>query len=30
LFESESKQHLFGWKKIVAILLGAGISLLTI
>ncbi|MEO6166710.1 MAG: ZIP family metal transporter [Chitinophagales bacterium] len=30
LFESESGQHLFGWKKIVVILLGAGISLLTI
>ncbi|MBA2422035.1 MAG: ZIP family metal transporter [Chitinophagales bacterium] len=30
LFESESKQHFFGWKKIIAILLGAGISLLTI
>ena len=30
LFESESGQHLFGWKKMVAILLGAGISLLTI
>ncbi|MBP9883928.1 MAG: ZIP family metal transporter [Chitinophagales bacterium] len=30
LFESESGQHLFGWKKITAILLGAGIALLTI
>lgn len=30
LFESESGQHLFGWKKITAILLGTGIALLTI
>jgi zinc transporter ZupT len=30
LFESESGQHLFGWKKIMAIVLGAGISLLTV
>ncbi|MBK9730928.1 MAG: ZIP family metal transporter [Chitinophagaceae bacterium] len=30
LFESESGQHLFGRKKIFAILLGAGIALLTI
>lgn len=30
LFESESGQHLFGWKKILAILLGTGIALLTV